>query len=185
MTRVQSICKSKSEKCLQAEQSFMFKVNTVIPHVTSVPRNMTATTSNIQLVTVLHRYLLFRIFEDLLRKNIATKKRITPLVPSSIVYKSTRPGFDYLTNVKLMNIKIQKSMSVSIIIGLYPCQLKPFYLCSKFNISMSIGVLMIGAIISKIYLNEYEFTLKLTRHRFKTLTTHQSSNLSMLPFINY
>jgi hypothetical protein len=128
------------------------KVKTVITQVTSVPRNITATTSNIQLVTVLHLYLLFRIFEDLLRKYIATKKRITPLVPSAIVYKSTRPGFSYLMNAKLINIKIWKRMSVNIMIGLYPCQLKPFCLCSNFNMSNSIGVFMIGAIISKIYL---------------------------------
>jgi hypothetical protein len=105
-----------------------------------------------QLVAVVHLYLLLRILEDFLRKYIATRKKITPLINSPTVCSKTRNELDASTNPKLININNWKQNRLIRVTFLKPFFVKPLIFNSNANIIVITNTFKMHATIKKISL---------------------------------
>ena len=128
-------------------------------HTISITKKISSTTKRNLLVILVHYFLFFKILDDRLRKYIATRKKITPLMNSSSVCSSTRDDDDALTNAKLMNMIKQNISMLMSVTFLKPFFWKPFIFISNPNISPIVSMLTQQAITKKISLQNV-ITLK-------------------------
>jgi len=118
----------------------------------SITTKISSTTKMNVLVILVHYFLFLRILDERLRKYMATRKKMTPLINSSSVCTRTRDEDDALTNAKLINMITQNISMLINVTFLKPFFWKPLIFISNPNISPIVKMFTQQAITKKISL---------------------------------